>query len=225
MTDSPKTRHTLLARLHDDRNEQAWREFVAIYQPLIYRLIRGHGLQNADAQELTQDALVAVAGAIERGTPDFHGGSFRGWISTIARNMMINYLTRRRPGQQGAGGSDFQRLLAEQPAAVDEHATAFDLEQKREVFRWAAEQIRGDFHATTWQAFWRTSVEGASIADTAHKVGLSIGAVYAARSRIMARLRQTIENWQGNQQAPEGRHSVAGGASPRTGASEDPVAP
>ena len=198
MTDSRETRHTLLARLHGGRDEQAWREFVAIYQPLIYRLIRGRGLQDADARELAQDALVAVAHAIERGTPNFHGGSFRGWLSTIARNMMINYLTRRRPGQQGAGGSDFQRLLAEQAVAAEEEITVFDLEQKRELFRWAAEQIRGDFQPTTWQAFWRTSVEGASIADTAHTLGLSVGAVYAARSRIMARLKQTIENWQGN---------------------------
>ena len=80
MTDSPETRHSLLARLHGERDEQAWREFVAIYQPLIYRLIRGRGLQDADARELTQDALVAVARAIERGTADFTGGSFRGWI-------------------------------------------------------------------------------------------------------------------------------------------------
>jgi RNA polymerase sigma factor (sigma-70 family) len=136
MYESPETRHSLIARLHEPRDEHAWHEFVAIYQPLIYRLIRGRGLQDADAQELTQDALVAVAGAIERGTPDFQGGSFRGWLSRIARNMMINYLTRRRPGHQGGGGSDFQRLLTEQPTADEEQATLFDLEQKREVFCW-----------------------------------------------------------------------------------------
>jgi RNA polymerase sigma-70 factor (ECF subfamily) len=144
---------------------------------------------------LTQDALVAVAGAIERGTHDFHGGSFRGWLSRIARNMMINYLTRRRPGQQGAGGSDFQRLLSEQPATDEEQATIFDLEQKRELFRWAAEQIRDSFHPTTWQAFWRTTVEGEPIAHAANALGLSIGSAYAARSRVMARLKQTIDEW------------------------------
>jgi RNA polymerase sigma factor (sigma-70 family) len=195
MNESPETRHSLLVRLNGPRDEQAWQEFVAIYQPLIYRLIRGRGLQHADAQELTQDALVAVAGAIERGSPDFHGGSFRGWLSRIARNMMINYLTRRRPGQQGGGGSDFQRLLAEQPAAGDEQATIFDLEQKREVFRWAAELIRDSFQPATWQAFWLTSVEGEPIGETADSLGLSIGAVYAARSRVMARLKQTIDDW------------------------------
>jgi RNA polymerase sigma-70 factor (ECF subfamily) len=195
MTDSPETRHSLLARLHGDRDEAAWQEFVVIYRPLIYRLIRSRGLQDADAQELTQDALVAVAGAIERGTPDFHGGSFRGWLSRIARNMMINYLTRRRPGQQGAGGSDFQRLLAEQPAVDDPQATVFDLEQKREVFRWAAERIRGDFHPATWQAFWRTTVEGEPIPQAANALGLSIGSAYAARSRVMAKLKQTIDEW------------------------------
>jgi RNA polymerase sigma factor (sigma-70 family) len=195
MNESPETRLSLLARLHEPRDEQAWQEFVAIYQPLIYRLIRGRGLQHADAQELAQDALVAVAGAIERGTPDFHGGSFRGWLSRIARNMMINYLTRRRPGQHGGGGSDFQRLLAEHPAADDEQVTIFDLEQKGELFRWAADQIRESFQPATWQAFWRTSVGGEPISDVATSLGLSIGAVYAARSRIMARLKQTIDDW------------------------------
>ena len=195
MTDSPETRHSLLARLHGDRDEAAWREFVAIYRPLIYRLIRSRGLQDADAQELTQDALVAVASAIERGTHNFQGGSFRGWLSRIARNMMINYLTRRRPGQQGAGGSDFQRLLSEQPATDEEQATVFDLEQKRELFRWAADQIRHSFHPTTWQAFWRTTVEGEPIAQAANALGVSIGSAYAARSRVMARLKQTIDEW------------------------------
>jgi RNA polymerase sigma-70 factor (ECF subfamily) len=199
MNESHETRHSLLARLHEPRDEQAWREFVAIYQPLVYRLIRGRGLQDADAQELTQDALVAVAKAIERGAADFEGGSFRGWLSRIARNMMINYLTRRRPGQQGGGGSDFQRLLAEQPAADDEQATLFDLEQKREVFRWAAEQIRASFQPATWHAFWQTSVENQPIADVAASLGLSIGAVYAARSRVMARLKQTIDDWRTQQ--------------------------
>ena len=197
MTDSPETRHSLLARLHGERDEAAWREFVAIYQPLIYRLIRGCGLQDADANELTQDALIAVARAIESGAHDFEGGSFRAWLSRIARNMMINYLTRRRPGQHGAGGSDFQRLVAEQPAADDEQATVFDLEQKREVFRWAADQVRDTVHPTTWQAFWRTTVEGEPIAQAANDLGLSIGSAYAARSRVMARLKQTIMNWQG----------------------------
>jgi RNA polymerase sigma-70 factor (ECF subfamily) len=195
MNESPETRHSLIARLHEPRDELAWREFVAIYQPLVYRLIRGRGLQHADAQELTQDAMVAVAKAIEHGAADFERGSFRGWLSRIARNMMINYLTRRRPGQHGGGGSDFQRLLAEQPAADDEQATLFDLEQKREVFRWAAEQIREIFQPATWQAFWRTSVEGEPIAQTAASLGLSVGAVYAARSRVMARLKQAIDDW------------------------------
>jgi RNA polymerase sigma-70 factor (ECF subfamily) len=204
MNEPLETRHSLIARLHEPRDEQAWREFVSIYQPLVYRLIRGRGLQHADAQELTQDALVAVAKAIERGAADFERGSFRGWLSRIARNMMINYLTRRRPGQQGGGGSDFQRLLSEQPASDDEQATLFDLEQKREVFRWAAEQIRKSFQPTTWQAFWRTSVEGEPIAQAAASLGFSVGAVYAARSRVMARLKQTIEDWHLAEDRPGG---------------------
>jgi RNA polymerase sigma-70 factor (ECF subfamily) len=109
--------------------------------------------------------------------------------------MMINYLTRRRPGQHGGGGSDFQRLLSEQPAADEEQATLFDLEQEREVFHWAAERVRRSIQPATWKAFWQTSVDGEPIADAARSLGLSAGAVYAARSRVMARLKQVIDDW------------------------------
>lgn len=203
MPEYPETRASLLLRLREGRDEQAWREFVEIYEPLIYRLIRRSGLQQVDAQELTQDALVAVAGAIERGAGDFQQGSFRGWLSRIARNMMINYLTRVRPGQRGVGGSDFHRLIQEQPGRFEAEETVFDLEQQRQVFQWAAAQIRGEFQEATWQAFWQTSVEGRGIAATAEALGLSVGSVYAARSRVMAKLKRTVDAWRAAEAAEE----------------------
>ena len=73
-----------------------------------------------------------------------------------------------------------------------EHS-AYVLEFHRELFHWAARRIRPEFQASTWSLFWRTSVEGESIADAARELGLSIGAAYAARCRILARLKKTIE--------------------------------
>ena len=83
--------------------------------------------------------------------------------------------------------------MNEHPAADGEESALFDVEYKRQTFRWAAERIRGQFEDKTWRAFWLSSVEGEPIKQTAQALGLSTGAVYVARSRVMARLRETVE--------------------------------
>ncbi|MEX2138470.1 MAG: sigma-70 family RNA polymerase sigma factor [Pirellulales bacterium] len=189
----PETRRSLLLRIRDRDDARAWEEFVEIYEPLLYRLVREKGLQHADAQELTQEALLAVASAIERWDPDREKGSFRGWLFCIARNMTINFLTRRRTDQQGGGGTDFRLALEQHPDPTSELTAAFEQEYERELFDWAARQVRGEFHESTWQAFWRTAVEGEPIPETATALGLSLGAVYMARTRVMARIKARVK--------------------------------
>jgi RNA polymerase sigma-70 factor (ECF subfamily) len=196
MDDTPTTRPSLLVRLRNLQDQQSWEEFYAIYQPLVFRLARSQGFQDADASELTQEVFIAVASAIQRWDPNPQRGSFRGWLFRIARNLMINWLTYRRRHPTGAGNSDIRRLLAEQPDPHDldrEDSAVFDREYKRQAFAWAAEQIRGEFRESTWQAFWLTSVENRPVPEAAKELGISAGAVYIARSRVMARLRQKIE--------------------------------
>jgi RNA polymerase sigma factor (sigma-70 family) len=196
MDDTPTTRPSLLVRLRDRQDQQSWEEFYAIYQPLVFRLARNRGFQDADASELAQEVFLSVASAIERWNPDPRRGSFRGWLFRIARNMMINWLDYRRRHPTGAGDSDALRLLAEHPDPRDpggEDSAVFDREYRRQAFAWAAEEIRGEFHESTWQAFWLTSVENLSVPKAAEKLGISAGAVYIARSRVMARLRNKIE--------------------------------
>lgn len=206
MTDDQGTRQSLILRLQKGGDEAAWREFAAIYQPLIYRLIRRYGVQDADAQELTQQAMVAVASAIQRQGYSFTG-SFRAWLRRIARNMMVNYLTRVQPGQRGVGGSDFHKLLHSQPSP-DQHLSAlFELERQRDVFRWAALQVKATVHPATWQAFWQTSVEGTPVEEVARGLGISVGSVYAARSRTMAKLKQAVHEWEVEHTEQEGAES------------------
>ena len=117
MTDSPATRQSLLVRLKDPKDGQAWGEFVAIYAPLIDRLARAKGFQEADAADLAQDVFRAVAGAIDRYDPDPARGSFRGWLFRIARNLMINLLAARRIRPQATGDSDVREIARPRPGA------------------------------------------------------------------------------------------------------------
>jgi len=193
MDEAPQTRHSLLLRIRNTQDARAWSEFVALYEPLVYRLARRSGLQHADALELGQEVLWAVSKSIDRWELDPARGSFRGWLRRVTRNLVVNLLVKQRRHPQAVGDTDFQRLLAQVADPATDESAAFDLEYRRSVFRWAASRVQTEFHATTWQAFWKTSVEGLSAAEAARQLQLSTGAVYVARSRVMARLRACVE--------------------------------
>ncbi len=184
MSESPATRLSLLVRIRNVNDEEAWAQFVEIYGPVVYRLARKHGLQDADAADVTQDVLRAVLGAAGRFEYNPGRGSFRGWLFTVARNRLRKFAAGRRR-EVADGGS-----LGTQPAP--EEATDWDREYELRLFEWAAAKVRDRFREATWQAFWRTAVEGQEPAAVAHALGLSVGAVYIARSRVLARIRQEV---------------------------------
>ncbi|HLJ94079.1 MAG TPA: sigma-70 family RNA polymerase sigma factor [Gemmataceae bacterium] len=189
----PSTRHSLVLRLRDPRDEAAWTEFVEIYEPLIYQLARRKGLQDTDARDLCQEVFRAVASAIDRWDPDPAKGRFRAWLFRIARNLLLRFLASERRRVHGTGSTSVQELLEAQPAEAGRAAAEFRAEFQRRAFRWAAEQVEAEFSASTWQAFWKTGVENQSIAVVAKQLGLSTGAIYIARSRVLARLRERVE--------------------------------
>lgn len=200
MPETPTTRPSLLVRLRDSRDEPAWEEFVAVYTPLIDRVARSRGLQEADAADLTQDVFRAVAGAIERWDLDPSRGSFRGWLFRIARNLAINLLAARKRHEQGSGDSEVLEKLHRLPAPEAEETVVFDAEYRRSLFQRAAELVRGEVKESTWRAFWETGVEGREPGEVAGELGLSVGAVYIARSRVMARMRGKIEEIEGKRE-------------------------
>jgi RNA polymerase sigma factor (sigma-70 family) len=189
----PETRNSLILRLPDKRDVEAWDQFVSIYEPLVYRLARAKGFQDADAQEIVQEVLVAVSRAVERWEPDPARGRFRDWLFRIARNLMINFLTRRKHLPIGSSDSEIAELLENHIDPRCEESATFDLQYCREVFRWAAKQVRDQVKERTWNAFWMTSIDGRAIAEVASELKMSVGAVHIARSRVLGRLRETVE--------------------------------
>ncbi len=190
--DSPLTRTSLLVQLRTGSNHSAWQEFVKLYGPIIYGFARKRGLQDADAADLMQDVLRSVSTAIGRLDYDRNHGTFRGWLFTIARNKIFNFLSARRIRPQGSGDTSTNRLLDSHPD-TDDGSEAWDMEYQRRLASLGMERIKSEFQDTTWRAFWLTAVEGASAAEASKQVGLSTGAIYVAKSRVLARLKEVVE--------------------------------
>lgn len=188
MAGAPPTRPSLLVRLRDFQDRQAWAQFVEVYAPVVYGYVRKRGLQDADAADLTQDCLRQAAARMGSLEYDPQRGSFRGWLFTILRNKLRDFLDRPRHLYQGSGDSSVQRLLEAQEAPRPDETGDWDHEYRVGLLTWAATQIRPQVQETTWQAFWQTAVEGKPAKDVARNLGLTAAAVYLAKSRIMARL-------------------------------------
>jgi RNA polymerase sigma-70 factor (ECF subfamily) len=190
--DSPQTRASLLVQLRDGANHAAWQEFIKLYGPVVYGFARKRGLQDADAADMMQEVMRSVSAAIGRLDYDRNQGTFRGWLFTITRNKIFTFLSARRLRPQGSGDTSTNRLL-EQHADGEDASQAWEMEYQRRVAALAMERVKGEFQETTWRAFWLTGVEGRPVADVAAQVGLSAGAIYVAKSRVLARLKEEVE--------------------------------
>lgn len=187
---APDTRQSLIARLHDAGDAAAWVEFCSIYEPTTFRIARKYGLQDADAREVTQEVLLIVSRKIQNFDLS-RDGRFRGWLSRIARNATIDLLRRRNA--TAVGGSDFAKRLSEVPHSVaQDEGEEFEIEARRQQFRWAADQVRHLVSSKTWQAFWMSAVEGKPGEQVAKQLGMSVGAVYVARCRTLARVKSLL---------------------------------
>jgi len=183
----------LLVQIRDGTNHAAWHEFVALYGPIVYGFARKRGLQDADAADLMQDVLRSVSGAIGRLEYDPSQGTFRGWLFTITRNKVFNFLSARRIRPQGSGDSATNRLLANQPEEYD-GSDVWEMEYQRRIAALAMERVKGEFQENTWRAFLLTAVEGVAASEAAKQLGMSPGAIYVAKSRVLARLKEEVES-------------------------------
>ncbi len=198
MAEIPPTRVSLLLRLRDPRDAAAWREFVELYLPLVYGYARKQGLQDADAADLAQEVLAAVAAAVGRLEYSPERGSFRNWLFTVVRHKLIDWQRGQGNRVQGSGDTATHQALEQCPVPQGEPAE-WEEEWRRQVFRWACEQVRREVTEPTWQAFWRTAFEEQPGKQVAGDLGLTVAAVYHARSRVLARLKELVQSAQENE--------------------------
>jgi RNA polymerase sigma-70 factor (ECF subfamily) len=195
MAEIPATRASLLVRLRDPQDEAAWREFVDLYAPLVYNYARKQGLQHADTGDLVQEVLSAVAGAVGRLDYDPRRGMFRNWLFTIVRRKLSNWHRARGNQARGSGDTDTHRFLEQCPIPQEESGE-WEAEWEQRLFAWACEQVRREVTNTTWQAFWKTAIEARPGKQVAAELHLTVTAVYLARRRVLARLKELVQSAQ-----------------------------
>jgi RNA polymerase sigma factor (sigma-70 family) len=203
MTGFPTTRISLLMRVKDTTNHPAWEEFASIYRPAIFRFARQKGLQEADAQDLAQNVLSAVAERIPAWEPDHDRARFRTWLLRIALNQTIT-MFRRNAVAAARGGTTAVVALQR----LEDHSTDLHMNYRREVFRIVARKVRAEFEEASWHAFWLTAVDGVSVEETARSLGRSVGSVYTARSRIIRRLQELVQGYSDDLPEPTGEAEV-----------------
>ena len=195
MKPTPETRASLLIRVRDPADQEAWHEFVEIYRPIILRLARQKGMQEADAEDVAQEVLVAVAKAVELREHDRKRAKFRTWLHRMAQNAILNALARGKP-DRGSGDSALLAVLNQHESHTGPDSDLLRLEYRREVFRWAVRQVRKEFHQATWDAFWLTAVEGRAVEVVAEELAKNPGAIYAARSRVIRRIQEKVTEYE-----------------------------
>ena len=187
----PLTSASLLSQLRDGDDQRVWEEFLKLYRPAVFRFARRMGLQDADADDATQRVLQSVAQAFRNRPPDLQHGRFRSWMAQVTRNAALK-LVERDHRQRGSGKSDVLDLLHEVPAEEATVEQKWEHEERLMLYRSAAAVVRANCTATVWAAFEQTTVDGRSVETVAAELGVSVGVVYASRSRILKRIRKAV---------------------------------
>lgn len=191
MAESLHTRPSLLVRMRDPQDQEAWRTFLDLYAPLIYGFGRKSGLQDADSADLTQIVLQAVSSSIGRLDYEPAKGTFRGWLFGVARHQLSKWRRAQRQ-PQGTGDTENLEQLAAHPAP-DGVADWWETEYKRQRFLVAAQRVRPQVNEDAWHAFWQTAVEGRPASDVAAELKVKLGALYTAKSRVLALIKKEIQ--------------------------------
>jgi RNA polymerase sigma-70 factor (ECF subfamily) len=178
---------SLLERLHQPGQAEAWERFVELYTPLLLYWAGKRGLQPQDAADLVQDVFTTLVQKLPEFTYD-HRRSFRGWLRAVLVNKWRDRRRLRGLPLAPAGEADLAGV-----AGPDGLGAISEDEHRRLLARRALQIMQTEFAPTTWKACWECVVEGRPAAEVAVELGISENAVYLARSRVLRRLRRELD--------------------------------
>ena len=185
-----ETSISLLDTLKGNVDDEAWQRLVQIYSPLIRGWLRRHSTAEHDLDDLVQEVLTVVV----RRLPEFERqprvGAFRCWLRTITVNCLRDFWRAKRIRPQATGGSDFQQILDQLADSESDMSRIWDEEHDRIVTERLLEIIKPNFNEKTWQAFKAVAMDDETPTDVAERLGMSVNAVFIAKSRVLSRLRQ-----------------------------------
>ncbi len=182
---------TLLDQIRAKKPE-AWQRLVDLYGPVVYRWSRQLGASDADAADVVQEVFAAVLEGVDRFRRDRPSGSFEAWLRTITRHRAIDFFRRRQGRPDAEGGTRNYRQLLELAESSAESSLAPLVEKDGSFSRRVLDLVRVEFENRTWEAFRRVVIDGQTPADVAADMGLSVMAVYKAKSRVLRRLRKAL---------------------------------
>ncbi|MCH8829785.1 MAG: sigma-70 family RNA polymerase sigma factor [Planctomycetes bacterium] len=176
---------SLLQRLTDKGTNGDWSRFIELYAPLILRTVVRLGIPEREAEDLVQDVMSIVVKEMREFQYE-PTKSFRGWLSTITRNRCVDYFRQagRSPRPTRIGDVDVGI-----PDSVEQLTIA---EYRGHLVGRVLELMQSEFEEKTWKACWACVAEGRAAKDVADDLGLSVNAVYLAKSRVLRRLRHEL---------------------------------
>lgn len=187
-----ETSFSLLDRLRLEPDDGSWKRLVDLYTPLIQEWLRRQGLQQEDANDLTQEVLTVIVRELPKFRHDERPGSFRAWLRQITVNRLRDFWRAKRYRPMATGDSDFVHRLEQLEDANSALSRLWDQEHDQHVSRKLLESTESEFTATTWRAFRRVVLEGAKAAEVAAELGITANAVWIAKSRVLSRLREEL---------------------------------
>jgi RNA polymerase sigma-70 factor (ECF subfamily) len=191
-----QTRASLLVRLRAGAADpDAWRQFVLLYGPLLMAWGRRWGLQEADAEDVTQTVLLKLAGRLRSFEYD-PTRRFRGFLRVVAQGVWVDLLSAGRREVPGSGDSAVEAALGSAPAR-DDLAARLEAAYDRELLDLATQRVQARVEPHTWSAFRLTALEGRSGAEAAAVLGLPVPAVFVAKSRVQKMLREEVARLDG----------------------------
>jgi RNA polymerase sigma factor (sigma-70 family) len=188
-----ETSYSLLERLRVEPDDASWKRLVDLYTPLLQKWLRRHFLLEADAEDLVQEVMAVLVREVPRFEHNGQPGAFRRWLRTILVHRLQGFWRTRQGRPQASGDSDLAKRLEQLEDPASGLSQLWDQEHDRHVMGRLLEQIEPQVAPSTWQAFRRVVLDGKDEEIVAKELGLSVNAVFIAKSRVLARLRREAQ--------------------------------